>query len=112
VVADQVGRPTFTADLAAGIRHLVEAGAPFGTYNITNDGEPASWADVAAAVFEARGRSGDDVGRVSTAQYFADRPGAAARPLNSVLDLSKITASGFSPRDWRLALGDYLAAET
>ncbi|WP_167762022.1 NAD(P)-dependent oxidoreductase [Blastococcus sp. CT_GayMR19] len=110
VVADQVGRPTFTADLAAGIRHLLETGAPFGTYNITNDGEPASWADVAAAVFEARGRSGDDVGRVSTAEYFADKPGAAARPLNSVLDLSKIKNAGFRPRNWSEALAGYLAA--
>jgi dTDP-4-dehydrorhamnose reductase len=110
VVDDQIGRPTFTADLAAGIAHLLRTRAPFGTYNLTNDGEPASWADVAAAVFEARGRSADDVGRISTEKYFADKPQAATRPLNSVLDLSKITATGLQPRDWRIALADYLAA--
>ena len=109
VVDDQVGRLTFTADLAAGIRHLVVTGAPFGTYNVTCDGEPASWADVAAAVFEARGRSAADVSRVSTAEFFADRPGAAARPLNSVLDLSKFLATGFRPRNWRPALAEFLA---
>ena len=101
VVDDQIGRLTHADDLAAGIRHLVETRAPFGTYNLTNDGDPASWADVAAAVFEARGRSADAVTRVSTADYFADKPGAAARPLNSVLDLSRITAAGFFPPDWR-----------
>jgi dTDP-4-dehydrorhamnose reductase len=110
VVHDQIGRLTFAADLAAGIRHLLAIGAPFGTYNLTNEGEPASWADVAAAVFEARGRSASDVGRTSTEQYFADKPQAAVRPLNSVLDLSKIIASGFEPRDWRNALAEYLAA--
>jgi dTDP-4-dehydrorhamnose 3,5-epimerase len=108
VVDDQVGRPTFTADLAAGIAHLVRSRAPFGTYNLTNDGEPVSWADVAAAVFAARGRSADDVGRTSTEAYFADKPQAAVRPLNGVLDLSKIIATGFTPRDWRVALAEYL----
>jgi dTDP-4-dehydrorhamnose 3,5-epimerase len=110
VVDDQIGRPTFTTDLAAGIAHLVRTGAPFGTYNLTNDGEPASWADVAAEVFVARGRSAADVGRTSTEKYFADKPQAATRPLNSVLDLSKITATGFRPRDWRPVLAEYLRA--
>ncbi|WP_206340043.1 SDR family oxidoreductase [Blastococcus litoris] len=108
VVDDQIGRPTFTVDLAAGIAHLLSSGAPFGTYNLTNGGEPASWAEVAAAVFAARGRSADDVGRTSTEEYFADKPQAAVRPLNSVLDLAKIEATGFTPRDWREALADYL----
>ncbi|SNR77286.1 SDR family oxidoreductase [Blastococcus mobilis] len=108
VVDDQIGRPTFTTDLAAGIAHLLGAGAPFGTYNLTAGGDPASWAEVAAAVFQARGRSADDVGRVGTADYFADKPQAAPRPLNSVLDLSKITATGFQPRDWRIGLREYL----
>jgi dTDP-4-dehydrorhamnose reductase len=108
VVDDQVGRLTFTADLAAGIAHLLRTRAPYGTYNLTNEGEPASWADVAAAVFAARGRSADDVGRTSTEAYFADKPQAAVRPLNSVLDLAKIRATGFVPRDWLTALAEYL----
>jgi dTDP-4-dehydrorhamnose reductase len=110
VVDDQIGRPTFAADLAAGIAHLVRARAPFGTYNLTNDGEPVSWADVASAVFAARGRSTDDVLPTSTEAYFADKSQAAVRPLNSVLDLSKITAAGFQPRDWRAALSEYVSS--
>jgi dTDP-4-dehydrorhamnose 3,5-epimerase len=110
VVDDQIGRPTFAADLAAGIAHLVRTRAPFGTYNLTNGGEPVSWADVAAAVFAARGRSTDDVRPTSTQAYFADKPQAAVRPLNSVLDLSKITAAGFRPRDWRVALSEYVSS--
>jgi dTDP-4-dehydrorhamnose reductase len=108
VVDDQIGRLTFTADLAAGIAHLLDTRAPFGTYNLTCSGEPVSWADVAAEVFAARGRSAEDVGRTSTKAYFADKPQAAVRPLNSVLDLAKITATGFAPRDWRTALAEYL----
>jgi len=111
VVDDQVGRPTSTADVAAGIRYLLTTGARFGTYNLTDAGEPVSWADVAAAVFKARGRSAADVERVSTADYFADKPAAAPRPLNSVLDLSKITATGFRPPHWRTALTAYLDAD-
>lgn len=108
VVADQVGRPTFTDDLAAGIRHLLESGAPFGMYNLTCEGAPASWAEVAAAVFALRGRSPEDVRPVTTAEYFADKPQAAPRPLNSVLDLGKLERTGFRPRDWRTALEEYL----
>ena len=111
VVDDQIGRPTFTTDLAAGIRHLLDVGAPFGTYHLTNGGEPVSWAGLAAAVFEARGRSAHDIRPVCTEEYFADQPHAAPRPRNSVLDLSKITATGFEPRDWRAGLADYLASE-
>ena len=40
VVDDQVGRLTFTADLARAIRHLLDTGAPYGTYNVTGAGEP------------------------------------------------------------------------
>jgi dTDP-4-dehydrorhamnose reductase len=109
VVDDQVGRPTSTVDLADGIRHLLDSRSPFGTYNLTCGGEPASWADVAAAVFSARGRRADDVRRVSTEEYFAGKDGTAPRPRNSVLDLSKITATGYRPRPWRDALTAYLA---
>ena len=109
VVDDQIGRLTAAADLAAGIRHLVATGAPYGTYNLTGDGEPASWADVAALVFAARGRRSDDVRPVSTAEYYAGMTGVAPRPLNSVLDLTKIKAAGFQPRDWRVALRAHLA---
>ena len=110
VVDDQVGRLTFADDLADAVAHLLAAGAAPGTYNVTCTGPPASWADVAAAVFTARGRDPRDVRRVSTAAYSADQPDAAPRPLNSVLDLTRLEGTGFRPRDWRAALDGYLAA--
>jgi dTDP-4-dehydrorhamnose 3,5-epimerase len=107
VVNDQVGRLSFTQDIAAGIRHLLQSGAAYGTYNLSNNGDPQSWADIAADVFELAGSSRDDVTGVSTAQYFEGKA-AAPRPLNSALDLGKIRAAGFSPRHSRDALSEYL----
>jgi dTDP-4-dehydrorhamnose reductase/dTDP-4-dehydrorhamnose 3,5-epimerase len=107
VVNDQVGRLSFTEDIAAGIRHLLQSGAVYGTYNLSNNGDPQSWADIAADVFELAGSSRDDVTGVSTAEYFEGKA-AAPRPLNSALDLGKIRAAGFSPRHSRDALSEYL----
>ena len=108
VVDDQVGRLTFTDTLAAGIKHLVDTKAPYGTYNLTNDGEPASWADIAKQVYVARGKSADDVTPVTTEQYYAGKDGIAPRPLNSTLDLHKIKNTGFTPEDWERKLTEYL----
>ncbi|MFZ2544738.1 MAG: bifunctional dTDP-4-dehydrorhamnose 3,5-epimerase family protein/NAD(P)-dependent oxidoreductase [Candidatus Saccharimonadales bacterium] len=108
VVNDQIGRLTFTQDLAAAIKHLVDSHAKYGTYNLSNDGEPASWADIAKEVYELSGKLRDDVTPVSTEQYYAGKEGIAPRPLQSTLDLTKIKSSGFTPRDWHDALRDYL----
>ena len=108
VVNDQIGRLTFTDTLARGIKHLLEIGAPYGTYNLTNEGQPVSWADIAKIVFEKSGKSPSDVQPVSTAEYFADRPNTAKRPLQSTLDLTKIEKTGFIPEDWRDKLNKLL----
>lgn len=108
VVSDQIGRLTFTDTLAAGIKHILDTNAPYGTYNITNDGEPASWADIAKIVYEHSGKSADDVTPVSTNEYYASKGDIAPRPLQSALDLGKIKAAGFTPEDWRQKLNEYL----
>ncbi|MDF2563279.1 MAG: rfbC [Microbacterium sp.] len=112
VVEDQVGRLTFTADIAGCIRHLVESGAPFGTYNMTGSGAATSWADVARRVFELTGHDPARVTGVSTAEYFAGATAPVApRPANSVLDLSKIEQAGYAPRSADAALAEYLARD-
>jgi dTDP-4-dehydrorhamnose 3,5-epimerase len=108
VVEDQIGRLTFTADIAEAIRHLLETKAPFGTYNVSNDGAPQSWAEIAGDVYELTGADRSGVSGVTTAEYFKDKE-AAPRPLNSLLDLRKIKASGFKPRDSKVALKEYLS---
>lgn len=107
VVSDQVGRLTFTKDLTAGIVFLVSGRYPFGTYNFTNGGDPVSWADVAREIFKQKGLS-NQVIDTTTEAYFTNKPEAAKRPKNSVFDLSKLTATGFTPRTWQEALREYL----
>ncbi|BAU98706.1 sugar nucleotide-binding protein [Aurantimicrobium minutum] len=109
VVNDQIGRLTFTADLASASRHLLESKAPFGVYNMTNSGEPVSWADIAQKVFELTGHDANRVTGVTTAEYYAGKEGIAPRPLNSVLSLSKLEQTGFSPASWGERLTEYLA---
>lgn len=108
VVSDQIGRLTFTQDLAAGIKHLLATNAPYGTYNLSNDGEPASWANIAKEVYVYAGKSADDITPVTTQQYYEDKEGIAPRPLQSMLDLGKIKGVGFIPREWKQALRAYL----
>lgn len=108
VVDDQVGRLTFTSTLADGIKHLIDTNAPYGTYNLSGDGESSSWADIAKIVYEESGKSADDVTPVTTAEYYAGKDGIAPRPLQSTLDLAKIKAAGFTPPDWRDELNRYL----
>lgn len=96
VVNDQIGRLTFAEDIASAIRHLLETRASYGTYNVSNDGVPQSWADIAATVYALVGASPERVTRVTTSEYFRDKL-AAPRPLNSALSLGKIREVGFSP---------------
>ncbi|MDR7185308.1 dTDP-4-dehydrorhamnose 3,5-epimerase [Microbacterium trichothecenolyticum] len=110
VVEDQTGRLTFAGDIARGIRHLLETAAPFGTYNLTGGGEPTTWAGVAREVFRLTGHDPARVHGVSTAEYFAAaKEPVAPRPANSVLDLSKITAAGYSPATAVDSLSRYVA---
>lgn len=108
VVSDQIGRLTFTEDLAEGIKHLLSVEAAYGIYNLTNEGIPSSWADIAKKVYEHSGKSADDVSPVTTEQYYEGKSGIAPRPLQSTLNLDKIKATGFVPREWQQTLHSYL----
>ena len=110
VVADQVGRLTFTSELVHVIDHLLQTAPAYGTYNATNDGKPASWADITRFIFKLSGFS-QQVTDTTTAEYFATKTGVAPRPLSSVMDLSKLRATGFTPRDWQEDLKIYIAKE-
>lgn len=110
VVDDQLGRLTFTRDMAAAIFHVLDARAPYGTYDCTGSGAVRSWADIARACFEAKNGNGDKVVPVSTADYYASSEGPIApRPHFSALDLSKLEGVGFHMPDWEKRLAEYLA---
>ena len=109
VVDDQLGRLTFTRDMAAAIFHVLDARAPYGTYDCTGSGAVRSWADIARACFEAKNGNGDKVVPVSTADYYASAEGPIApRPHFSALDLSKLEGVGFHMPDWEEGLAEYL----
>ncbi|HSX45321.1 MAG TPA: NAD(P)-dependent oxidoreductase [Candidatus Saccharimonadales bacterium] len=110
VVGDQIGRLTFTSELVRAIDYLLNKPAEFGTYNLSNDGKPVSWADITRAIFEDAGLD-NTVTDVTTEQYYKGKDGIAPRPLQSSLDLGKIKASGFAVRDWREDLKAYVKQE-
>jgi dTDP-4-dehydrorhamnose 3,5-epimerase/reductase len=109
VVDDQFGRLSFTAEVTRAIVHLLQIKAPYGTYNISNNGEPVTWADIARVVFQARGRDADSVRSVTTAEYAGGKS-LAPRPEHSVLSLDKIISSGFRPTDAMTQLQEYLSS--
>jgi len=111
VVSDQIGRLTFTSELVRIIDHLLATEAPYGTYNGTNDGTPASWAEITREIFADAGYTALTVTDTTTAEYFAGKLGIAPRPLGSIMDLSKLHATGFSSKDWHDDLSAYIAKE-
>ena len=110
VVNDQVGRLTFTNELVRAIDHLLKNNAPFGVYNVSNDGEPNSWADITRKIF-ALAKLTNSVSEISTADYFKGKDFVAPRPQNSALDLSKIKQIGFCPIEWETDLKTYIDKE-
>ncbi|WP_290062692.1 dTDP-4-dehydrorhamnose reductase [Amycolatopsis solani] len=112
VVDDQVGGPTWTADLAGGLLELASRvaggdGPEARILHCTNAGS-VSWCGFARAVFE---RLGADPARVRpcTTEEF---PRPAVRPAYSVLSPSSWKAAWLTPmRPWEEALDAYFAAE-
>ena len=102
VVADQVGSPTYTVDLASILVELVES-EHYGIYHASNDGI-CSWYEFAVEIFNQAGLQ-VKVNPLTTDQY----PRPAARPKYSVLSKKKLIEKGFTPlRKWQEALADYL----
>ena len=110
VVADQIGRLTFTSELVRAIDHLLSTEASFGTYNLSNDGPSMSWADITREIYTTAGLE-NTVSDTTTAEYYTGKEGTAPRPLQSTLDLSKIQATGFTSRNWQDDLKDYIQKE-
>lgn len=112
VIHDQIGRLTFTSELVRAIDHIASKQAEYGVYNVSNGGEPASWADITREIYNLLGRNDLSVHNTTTKEYYADKKDYAPRPLQSTLDLSKIQSIGFTPTDWKADLETYLKGET
>ena len=110
VVADQIGSPTWTRDIAQTIAALIpDTSRIIGTYHYTNSGI-ASWYDFAVAIFEEAKQLGfplkiDRVIPITTSEY----PTPATRPSYSVLNCAKISSLMEShPPHWRQSLREML----
>jgi dTDP-4-dehydrorhamnose reductase len=108
IVDDQRGGPTPAGAIAAALVTMAEAfAAGRGASGIFHfAGAPAaSWADFAEAIFAIRGGRAPRIERIASSDY----PVPARRPLNSVLDCTKIRAAyGIEQPDWRSGLADVL----
>jgi len=110
VVNDQIGRLTFMDEVARAAKHLLDTKAAYGTYNLTGDGYSVSFCEIAKEVFALAGHSRDEVTGISTEEYFANATTPISpRPHFSTLNLAKIKATGFVPRDWSEQMKEYVA---
>jgi dTDP-4-dehydrorhamnose reductase len=105
VVNDQIGSPTYAADIAEVILNIIAdcqskiSNWRPGLYNFTNEGI-LSWYDFAVAIKEIT-RSPCDIRSIPTSAY----PTPAKRPAYSVLDKTKIQETfGIQLKDWKESL--------
>ena len=102
VVADQIGSPTYTADLAPLLVDMVLTDK-YGIFHATNEGE-CSWAEFAEEIFKIA-KFDISINHISTKEYC----GICNRPLNSRLSKEKIVSCGFKPLgDWRISLKNFI----
>ncbi len=102
VVADQIGSPTYTADLAVLLVDMVQTDK-YGTYHATNEGV-CSWADFAEKIFATAGVE-VKVNRIVSEAY----PTKAKRPKNSRLSKAKLVQQGFGLLpSWQNAVERYI----
>lgn len=102
VVCDQIGSPTYTADLAPLLCDMVQT-ERYGVYHATNEGTCA-WSEFAEAIFELAGRQ-VVVHPIPTSAY----PTRTARPLNSRMSKERLRDNGFQELpEWENALARYL----
>lgn len=88
VVDDQIGSPTYTADVAPLLVDMINSDK-YGIYHATNEGF-CSWAEFAEEIFKQAGRE-ITVEKIPTSDY----PTPAKRPFNSRLSKKTLDAAGF-----------------
>ncbi|WP_394524787.1 dTDP-4-dehydrorhamnose reductase [Lacrimispora sp. JR3] len=102
VVADQIGSPTYTYDLARLLVDMIET-EKYGRYHATNEGL-CSWYEFACEIFKQAGMN-VTVEPVSSDQF----PVKAKRPMNSRMSKDKLDENGFLRLpSWQDALARYL----
>lgn len=102
VVADQIGSPTFTADLAPLLVDMLQT-EKYEIYHATNEGE-CSWAEFAEGIFKVADME-VKVNHITTAEYSTK----ARRPMNSRMSKKRLVECGFRKlRSWEEAMNEYV----
>jgi dTDP-4-dehydrorhamnose reductase len=102
VVADQIGSPTYTDDVAVLVCKVIKTDK-YGTYHATND-DICSWYEFAKTIFEYSNIE-IEVNPTTSDNY----PTKAKRPQNSRLSKQKLIDNGFEMLpSWKNALKRYL----
>lgn len=106
VVTDQLGSPTWSAHLAAGLIELAGSAARPGRYHCTGAGQ-ATWHELARAIFAAVGADPDRVLAATSGEIVRPAP----RPAFSVLSNEAWMAAGLTPLPpWTVGVRDALAS--
>jgi dTDP-4-dehydrorhamnose reductase len=104
VVSDERLTPTFTEDLAAQMRTMIEHAVPGGVYHATNAGS-CSWYEFAKEIVRLA-RTDAGIEPIPAAQWKS----ASRRPANSSLENRALRSLGLDTMpEWRDALSRYLA---
>ncbi|MEE9613730.1 MAG: sugar nucleotide-binding protein, partial [Thermodesulfobacteriota bacterium] len=109
VVFDQVGTPTYTADLAKAVAALMEAGRP-GTYHFSNEGV-ASWYDFAHEIVGRMKEKGSVPLKLRTLKPILteEYPTPARRPNYTVMHKGKYKkTTGREVPHWKDALKRFM----
>ncbi|MDD6436956.1 MAG: dTDP-4-dehydrorhamnose reductase [Prevotella sp.] len=102
VIFDQIGSPTYAADLAALIMTAINKGIVPGVYHFSNEGV-ISWYDFTKAIHRIAGIKDCHVRPIHTEEY----PTPAKRPHYSVLDKTKVKQTfGIEVPYWEDSLED------
>lgn len=114
VVSDQLGCPTYAADLADTVLTVIEKGIGdrsdlWGTYHYCGSGA-TTWYAFTEAIYKIASQYEKLVLKDLVPIKTADYPTPARRPLNSVLDCRKIEKNfGIKPRPWQEALSEMIS---
>lgn len=112
IVGDQQGVPTDADALAAFLltaadRLVADTAPTTGLLHFRNDGDPVTWAQFAAAIFEQSGGPQPAIDVITSAEYGA----MAARPANSLLSINRLKqAWRYDPPSWRSGLDRIISA--
>lgn len=108
VVADQIGTPTYTFDLARLLVDMIETDK-YGYYHATNEGGYISWAEFAKEIYKDAGM--DVLVKAVSTEDYEKKAGktVAKRPFNSRLSKIKLKETGFEPLPtWQDAVKRYI----